>query len=74
VREVWVSGHPVPTDGVDVTEYLDQKIDALLCHVSQHANPAVMRERVTEWMGRTAQAFGLPEGRLAEAFRVVHVS
>ena len=74
VREVWVSGHPVPTDGVDVTEYLDQKIDALLCHVSQHANPAVMRERVADWMARTANAFGLPEGRLAEAFRVVHVS
>ena len=29
---------------------------------------------VTGWMRQTAQRFGLPEGRLAEAFHVVHTA
>lgn len=74
VREIWVSGHPVPTDGVDVSDHVDQKFEALMAHASQHSDTAAMRERVMEWMRRTATALGMPEGRMAEAFRVVHVS
>ena len=29
---------------------------------------------MTGWMRQTAQRFGLPEGRLAEAFHVVHTA
>ena len=29
---------------------------------------------VRGWMSQTAQRFGLPEGRLAEAFQVVHTA
>jgi hypothetical protein len=29
---------------------------------------------VTGWMAQTAQRFSLPEGRLAEAFQVVHTA
>ena len=29
---------------------------------------------VTGWMSQTAKRFGLPEGRLAEAFHVVHTA
>ena len=29
---------------------------------------------MTDWMCQIAQRFGLPEGRLAEAFHVVHTA
>ena len=74
VEEIWVSGHPSPTHPVDVTDYVDQKFEALLCHASQHPDPAGMEVRVREWMVRTAAALGLPEGRSAEAYRVVRAS
>lgn len=74
VEEIWVSGHPQPTNAVDVTDHVDRKIDALLCHVSQHQDPAGMRERVHHWMSLTATAMGLPEGRKAEAFRLVRAN
>ena len=71
VHEIWLSGHPQPTDAVDVTEQVDRKFEALLSHVSQHPDPEGVPARVTEWMRRTATALGLPDDRLAEAFRVV---
>jgi LmbE family N-acetylglucosaminyl deacetylase len=71
VDEIWLSGHPSPTDAVDVTEQVDRKFEALLSHVSQHPDPDGVPARVTEWMRRTAAALDLPDGRLAEAFRVV---
>lgn len=71
--EIWVSGHPDPSDGVDVTDYVDRKVEALLCHASQHPDPEGMQARVGEWMRRTAVELGMPEGRMAEAFRVVNV-
>lgn len=74
VDEVWLAGHHEPTDVIDVTEFVDLKIEALLCHQSQHPDPVLMQERVRTWMGATAAAKGLPEGRLAEGFRVVRTS
>lgn len=71
VPEVWLSAHPTMTDVVDVTEHFDRKIEALLCHESQHPDPAGMQLRVRQWMGGTAVANGLAEGRLAEGYRVV---
>lgn len=71
VPEVWLSAHPTMTDVVDVTEHFDRKIEALLCHESQHPDPAGMQVRVRQWMGGTAVANGLAEGRLAEGYRVV---
>lgn len=71
VEEIWLSGHAVPTHAVDVTDHVERKFEALLSHVSQHPDPEGVPVRVTEWMRRTAEALGLPEGRLAEAFRVV---
>lgn len=71
VKEIWLSGHPASADGVDVTDYVDRKIEALLCHASQHPDPAGMQIRVGEWLRGTAAALGFPEGRMAEAFRVV---
>lgn len=74
VAEVWLSAHPTATDVVDVTDHFDRKIDALLCHESQHPDPAGMPARIRQWMGATAVANGLPDGRLAEAFRIVHTA
>ncbi len=72
VAEIWLSGHPQSMDAVDVTDQVDRKFEALLCHASQHTDPAGMEARVREWMRRTAEALGLPDGRFAEAFRVVN--
>jgi LmbE family N-acetylglucosaminyl deacetylase len=71
-REIWLSGHPQSADVVDVTEFVDRKFEALLCHASQHPDPVGMQVRVREWMRGTATALGLPDDRYAEAFRVVH--
>jgi LmbE family N-acetylglucosaminyl deacetylase len=72
VVEIWLSGHPQSMDPVDVTDQVDRKFEALLCHSSQHTDPAGMEARVRQWMQGTASALGLPEGRYAEAFRVVN--
>ena len=72
--EVWLSAHHTVTDVVDVTDHFDRKIEALLCHASQHPDPAGMQSRVRAWMAATAVANGLPEGRLAEAYRVVNTA
>jgi LmbE family N-acetylglucosaminyl deacetylase len=74
VDELWVSGHAQPSDAVDVTEHVAQKVEALLCHASQHPDPEGMQARVAAWMQQTAQSMGLPEGRAAEAFRVVRTA
>ena len=71
VPEVWVMGGTKPNTHVDVTDQVDRKIRALLCHETQHQDPSGVEVRVRGWMGMTAQHFGLPEGRLAEAFQVV---
>lgn len=74
VDEVWLSGHAQPTDFVDVTDHVEAKFEALLSHASQHPDPVGMEARVREWMRLTAVAGGLPEGRSAEAFRVVRTA
>jgi len=74
VSEVWVSASPRADHAVDVTEVVEQKFKALKSHVSQVSHNPDLETFVTGWMSMTAQRFGLPEGRLAEAFHVVHTS
>jgi LmbE family N-acetylglucosaminyl deacetylase len=71
VPEVWVMSAPSPDTWVDTTEVISRKVKALLCHVSQHPAPDGLEERIVAWGRMNAQAGGLPEGRTAEAFRVV---
>lgn len=69
VREVWYTGGPNPDHLVDITATYPQKMQALTAHRTQtsHMNlDKVMRERHR----LIAEAAGLPEGRLAEAFSV----
>ena len=71
VRELWISGHSTFSDVVDVTEHVDRKFEALLCHVSQHHDPVGMQLNVRGWMAGTAKDHGLDEDRFAEGFQVV---
>lgn len=71
VSEVWVMSHPTASDHVDITAQLERKIEALLCHESQHVDRQRTERVVREWAAATAARFGLPEGRAAEVFRVV---
>ena len=68
---MWISGHR-ETDGyVDITDNMDRKIEALLCHRSQHPDPEAMTRRVRDWCGAVADHAQFPPGRCAEAFYVV---
>lgn len=71
VPEVWVIASPTPNRWVDITDVFDDKITALRAHVSQTAHMDDLEERVGGWMRMQAEAAGLPDGRLAEAFMVV---
>lgn len=72
VREVWVMSHKEPDHFVDVTDTFDKKIAALHAHVSQTAHNTEMPKMVREWGERNATAQGLPEGRVAEVFKIVN--
>lgn len=70
VREVWYAAGPNPDHAVDITDRFDQKVAALRAHASQTAHMDLegwLRDRLTT----VADAAGLPEGRLAEAFTVL---
>lgn len=71
VAETWVFGSPAPNHWVDVTEHVDRQVAGLREHHSQTDQMTdlveALRRRGTAEAGRA----GLPDGRLAEAFRVV---
>ena len=70
VREVWYAGGPDPDHVVDITDRFEQKAAALRAHVSQTGDMDLegwLRDRLTT----AADAAGLPDGRLAEAFTVL---
>ena len=70
VREVWYTGGPDPDHVVDITDRFEQKVAALRAHVSQTGDMDLagwLHDRLTA----VADAVGLPEGRLAEAFTVL---
>ncbi len=70
VPEVWVMAVEGADRVVDVTGFLEAKEAALRCHVSQETDRDGRLEPLLRgWMGATAKAGGLAEGRLAEAFR-----
>ncbi len=71
VREVWIMGGPKPNRVVDVGAQIERKIRALLCHESQHPDPAGMEQRVRGWLAASAEAQGLGPNRAAEVFQVV---
>jgi len=81
VPEVWLMGGPPEGQwadsvgygmvAVDVTDVVDRKLAALRRHVSQMVEIDDLSGMIKGWLGSVAAAAGLPDGRLAEAFRVV---
>ena len=73
VDEVWImgGGSMTPDEVVDVTETADRKIAALRQHRSQYQDWSQLEDRVRSWLKATAEANGLGEGHMAEAFQVV---
>ena len=51
VEEVWIMGHPEPDIIIDITDTIDQSIDALYSHKSQMGGRSKeeVKERVGEW-------------------------
>ncbi len=71
VPEVWLMATERADRAVDVTDHYEAKLTALRSHVSQVGDGAHLDELLRNWMSATAQAAGLPDGSLAEAFQVV---
>jgi LmbE family N-acetylglucosaminyl deacetylase len=74
VSEVWLGASPRADHAVDVTDLVELKFAALKSHVTQVSHMPDLETFVTDWMAHTASRFDLPEGRLAEAFHVVHTA
>lgn len=71
VPELWLMTGPTPNQYVDITQVFDRKVDALRLHTSQTAHFDDLAGLLRTWLSEHAQAGGLPQGRLAEAFQVV---
>ncbi len=75
VPEVWLFGGPEgegPQTAVDVTDAFEAKVRACSAHDSQTPMlDGTVEDELREHLGRTAREHGLPEGRLAEVYRVV---
>jgi LmbE family N-acetylglucosaminyl deacetylase len=72
VDEVWVMGSPRADRAVDITDTFERKLAALRRHDSQIGAGENLDEFLRGWTAATADRFGLPEGRLAEAFQVLN--
>jgi len=71
VREVWITGSPTPNHFVDITDTFSKKMAALHAHVSQTAHNKELENMVRSWGERNAEVNGLPQGRVAEIFKVI---
>lgn len=71
VAETWIQAPSGATHWVDVTDVWDRKMAALRAHVSQTAHMDGLDAMMRGWGGSNAAEGGLPEGRLAESYRVM---
>jgi LmbE family N-acetylglucosaminyl deacetylase len=70
VKTMWINMVGA-TLAVDITDVFEKKMTALRCHESQVSHRDDLDESMRGWAATTAAALGLPEGRLAEGYRVV---
>jgi LmbE family N-acetylglucosaminyl deacetylase len=68
VKEIYLWGSDQPNVLVDVSETIDDKIEALKRHVSQVGPPEQLEERIRTRSAQTAQQYGV---NFAEVFRRV---
>jgi LmbE family N-acetylglucosaminyl deacetylase len=75
VRELWLMAAPDErlNHVVDTTETVERKLAALREHVSQTAHITDLDRRLSNLGGAVARSFGMPTGRLGEAFQVVTI-
>jgi len=73
VLDMWLMASPAATHVVDVTDTFGHKIAALKRHESQVGDGEGLEERIRGWLTEGARVAGLPQGRLAESFRVVSI-
>ncbi|MBK6871893.1 MAG: PIG-L family deacetylase [Kineosporiaceae bacterium] len=71
VREAWLMADPAADHPVRIDDTFERKLAALRAHVSQTSHHEDLTGMLTEWGRRIAGMFDLPQGALAEAFRVV---
>ena len=73
VEQVWVMGGAggVADHAVDVTDVFDRKLAGLRAHASQTAHMDDLEGRLRGWLSLNARNASLPDGRLAEVFRVL---
>lgn len=77
VPEMWVGQQGDADLFIDVTDVFDKKLEALRCHASQVAKRDEefdLRKLMSEWGERLAANGEMPEGTLAEAFRIVNTA
>ena len=70
VREVYFSGTANPDTYVDISDYIDLKIQALTSHRSQISDPERLADFVREWASKQGAEAGCA---YAEAFRRLEV-
>ena len=71
VDELWVMVMTEPNMAVDTTAVFDRKLAALKSHRSQVGEGEHLEPMLREWSGAIAKEWGLPEGSMAESYRVV---
>jgi LmbE family N-acetylglucosaminyl deacetylase len=71
VPEVWMMAAPVIDRLVDISDHVEDKIAALLCHKTQISRPDELGEMIRAWALSNAERGGLRDGRLAEGYRVI---
>jgi LmbE family N-acetylglucosaminyl deacetylase len=69
LRELWIMGPGTKPVAVDITPYIDRKIEALMCHESQVGSDA---EKIGGFVREFGRALGKPFGYdYAETFQVI---
>jgi LmbE family N-acetylglucosaminyl deacetylase len=74
VKEVWLMADPAADHFVTITSTFERKLAALRAHKSQTSHMDDLAGMLRSWGRRMAGMAGLPDGELAEAFRVVDTS
>jgi LmbE family N-acetylglucosaminyl deacetylase len=73
VPEMWLMADAKSDHPVDITGTFPRKLAALREHASQTSHNPDLEGMLRGWSGGVAQRFGLPEGHLAEMFRVIAI-
>ncbi|MCW2607609.1 MAG: LmbE family protein [Frankiales bacterium] len=72
VPQTWImSAGGTATTYMDVTDTFPRKVAALRAHASQTEHMDDLEGLLRGWLSLNAEAGGLPQGRLAESFRVM---